>query len=62
METVNGRECKVFSASNVELVTKTRSEHLSQEDKSKISNSRFLFNTLLPGNQVEELSLTVLKQ
>ncbi|XP_041349003.1 ankyrin repeat domain-containing protein 13B-like [Gigantopelta aegis] len=34
-EFVNGYECKVFSASNVELVTKTRTEHLSQQDKEK---------------------------
>lgn len=27
-ETVNGYECKVFSANNVELVSKTRSEHV----------------------------------
>lgn len=34
-ETVNGYVCKVFSASNVELVTRTRVEHLSAEDKEK---------------------------
>lgn len=34
-ETVNGYICKVFSASNVELVTRTRVEHLSVEDKEK---------------------------
>lgn len=34
-ETVSGREAKVFSASNVELVTKTRMEHLSEQDKEK---------------------------
>ncbi|XP_054008910.1 ankyrin repeat domain-containing protein 13D isoform X1 [Hylaeus anthracinus] len=32
-EIVNGHECKVFSASNVELITKTRLEHLSEPDK-----------------------------
>lgn len=35
IETVSGRESKVFSASNVELVTKTRMEHLSEQDKEK---------------------------
>lgn len=59
MEIVNGRECKVFSANNVELITKTRTEHLSPDDKSKITNSRSLINTLLPGTHVEELSITV---
>ncbi|TKR78241.1 hypothetical protein L596_019080 [Steinernema carpocapsae] len=34
-ETVDGFDCKVFSASNVELVTKTRSEHLTEEDKQR---------------------------
>ncbi|XP_043254543.1 ankyrin repeat domain-containing protein 13D isoform X2 [Colletes gigas] len=32
-EVVNGHECKVFSASNVELITKTRLDHLSEPDK-----------------------------
>lgn len=34
-EVVNGYEAKVFSASNVELITKTRTEHLSEADKQK---------------------------
>lgn len=34
-EAVNGHECKVFSASNVELITKTRMEHLSETDKAR---------------------------
>lgn len=34
-ETVNGREAKVFSASNVELVTKTRMEHLTEQEREK---------------------------
>nr|CAG4647090.1 EOG090X0784 [Megafenestra aurita] len=59
IETVNGRECKVFSASNVELVTKTRTEHLSPEDKSKIAGSRFLLNSLLAVGQVEETASLV---
>ncbi|XP_033329830.1 ankyrin repeat domain-containing protein 13D isoform X1 [Megalopta genalis] len=32
-EMINGHDCKVFSASNVELITKTRLEHLSEPDK-----------------------------
>ncbi|XP_019329538.1 PREDICTED: beta-adrenergic receptor kinase 1, partial [Aptenodytes forsteri] len=35
MEVVSGYEAKVYSASNVELVTKTRTEHLSDQDKSR---------------------------
>jgi len=33
VETVSGMECKVFAANNVEVVTKTRTEHMSPEDK-----------------------------
>uniref|UniRef100_A0A8C2M6Z3 Ankyrin repeat domain 13 family, member D n=1 Tax=Cricetulus griseus TaxID=10029 RepID=A0A8C2M6Z3_CRIGR len=33
METVSGYEAKVYSATNVELVTRTRTEHLSDQDK-----------------------------
>lgn len=39
-EVVNGHECKVFSASNVELITKTRLEHLSEADKVRAKVSR----------------------
>ncbi|XP_076287516.1 ankyrin repeat domain-containing protein 13D isoform X2 [Lasioglossum baleicum] len=34
-EMINGHDCKVFSASNVELITKTRLEHLSEPDKAR---------------------------
>ncbi|KAG5320365.1 AN13D protein, partial [Pseudoatta argentina] len=34
-EVINGHECKVFSASNVELITKTRLEHLCEADKAR---------------------------
>ena len=33
MELVSGMDCKVFGANNVEIVTKTRTEHMSAEDK-----------------------------
>ena len=36
VEDVNGHPCKVFSAQNVELVTKTRTEHLSDVDKKGV--------------------------
>ncbi|XP_072024246.1 ankyrin repeat domain-containing protein 13D-like [Amphiura filiformis] len=35
LENINEYECKVFSASNVQLITKTRTEHLTKEDKEK---------------------------
>ncbi|TNN31417.1 Ankyrin repeat domain-containing protein 13B [Liparis tanakae] len=34
-ETVNGYEAKVFAASNVELITRTRTDHLSDQNKNK---------------------------
>ena len=34
-EMVSGMECKVFAANNVEIVTKTRTEHMSLEDKER---------------------------
>lgn len=39
MENINGYECKVYGASNVEFITKTRTEHLN-EDGSRSRNSR----------------------
>lgn len=38
-ETINGYDCKVFSASNVEFVTRTRTEHLN-EAQLRARNSR----------------------
>lgn len=32
-ETINGYQCKVYTANNFELVTRTRIEHLSAEDR-----------------------------
>ncbi|KAK6638292.1 hypothetical protein RUM44_008721 [Polyplax serrata] len=39
-EHVNGHNCKVFSATNVELVTKTRLEHLTDSDKEKAKSPK----------------------
>lgn len=47
MEVINGRDCKVFGASNVELVTKTRCEHLSDQDKAKYKGSKTPLQFLL---------------
>ena len=35
-EIINGYECKVYIANNVELVTKTRVEHLTESDKERL--------------------------
>jgi hypothetical protein len=55
-EAVNGRQCKVFGANNVQLVTKTRTEHLSAQDKNRLGgqNQRFPLNTLLTVAQTQE--------
>lgn len=38
-ESINGYECKVFAASNVEFVTRTRSDHLN-ENQARVNCSR----------------------
>ncbi|KAK6744640.1 hypothetical protein RB195_011391 [Necator americanus] len=48
-ETIDEFECKVFNASNVNLVTKTRKEHLSEQDCSRArqdENPNLLSNLL----------------
>uniref|UniRef100_A0A3B3VLQ2 Ankyrin repeat domain 13B n=1 Tax=Poecilia latipinna TaxID=48699 RepID=A0A3B3VLQ2_9TELE len=39
-ETVNGYEAKVFAASNVELITRTRTDHLTDQNKNKTKGGR----------------------
>ncbi|XP_047399338.1 ankyrin repeat domain-containing protein 13B isoform X2 [Sciurus carolinensis] len=39
-EMVNGYEAKVYGASNVELITRTRTEHLSEQHKSKVKGCK----------------------
>ncbi|KAI9538840.1 Ankyrin repeat domain-containing protein 13D [Dissostichus eleginoides] len=39
-EAVSGYEAKVYSATNVELVTRSRTEHLSDQDKSRSKGSK----------------------
>ncbi|XP_014323330.1 ankyrin repeat domain-containing protein 13D isoform X4 [Myotis lucifugus] len=50
METVSGYEAKageVYSAMNVELVTRTRTEHLSDQDKSRSKGGKTPFQSFL---------------
>ncbi|XP_074810661.1 ankyrin repeat domain-containing protein 13D isoform X2 [Natator depressus] len=47
MEVISGYEAKVYSASNVELITKTRTEHLSDQDKSRTKGSKTPFQSFL---------------
>ncbi|KAF8769792.1 Ankyrin repeat domain-containing protein 13D [Argiope bruennichi] len=53
-EVINGHESKVFSANNVELVTKTRTEHLTEADKIRHKSSRSPLQSLLGIVEVEE--------
>ncbi|XP_050067113.1 ankyrin repeat domain-containing protein 13D [Anopheles maculipalpis] len=39
VESINGYECKVFGASNVKFITRTRNEHLGSE-QARVKNSR----------------------
>ncbi|XP_060929566.1 ankyrin repeat domain-containing protein 13B isoform X3 [Limanda limanda] len=39
-ETVNGYETKVYAASNVELITRTRTDHLSDQNKNKTKGGK----------------------
>ena len=60
-EMVNGFECKVFSA-NVQLVSKTRTEHLSEQDKSNYkqmaATSAIPFQSLLNTVEIVEKNYT----
>ncbi|KAL6034626.1 hypothetical protein STEG23_033814 [Scotinomys teguina] len=47
METVSGYEAKVYSATNVELVTRTRTEHLSDQDKLRNKGGKTPFQSFL---------------
>uniref|UniRef100_A0A3P9NJM0 Ankyrin repeat domain 13B n=1 Tax=Poecilia reticulata TaxID=8081 RepID=A0A3P9NJM0_POERE len=42
-ETVNGYEAKVYAASNVELITRTRTDHLTDQNKNKTKANSFRF-------------------
>ncbi|XP_026461286.1 ankyrin repeat domain-containing protein 13D-like [Ctenocephalides felis] len=53
-EIVNGYDCKVFGASNVEFVTRTRTEHLSEIDKIKARSPKSPFQNLLGLAENEE--------
>lgn len=39
-ETVNGYEAKVYAASNVELITRTRTDHLTDQNKNKTKGGK----------------------
>ena len=52
-ETVSDYDCKVFGANNVELVTKTRTEHLTDEDKKRAKSHKNPLQSFLGMAEVE---------
>ncbi|XP_075176169.1 ankyrin repeat domain-containing protein 13A [Anomaloglossus baeobatrachus] len=46
-ESVNSYEAKVYSANNVNVVTKTRTEHLTEDEKSRYKADRNFLESLL---------------
>ena len=59
-EVVSGMDCKVFAANNVEIVTKTRMEHMSQEDKDRAkANKNPLLSFFGPQEVESETSSSV---
>ncbi|XP_028270665.1 ankyrin repeat domain-containing protein 13A [Parambassis ranga] len=46
-EVVNGFEAKVFSVNNVNVVIRTRTEHLTNEEKARIKSERNVLESLL---------------
>lgn len=46
-ETINGFEAKVFTVNNVNVVIRTRTEHLTEEEKARIKDQRNLLESLL---------------
>ena len=53
VETVSGYECKVFGAHNVELITKTRTEHMTEEDKKRAKSTKNPMQSFLGMAEVE---------
>lgn len=48
-ETINGYECKVYTANNVELVTRTRIEHMSADDRKAYEATQGAKRNILGG-------------
>lgn len=48
-ETINGYQCKVYTANNFELVTRTRIEHMSEEDRKSAETGQSSHRNFLGG-------------
>lgn len=57
-EPINGYSCKVFSATNVELVTKTRTEHLPEADRERAKAPRTALQSFLGIAETEHRATT----
>jgi len=53
-ETVSGYDCKVFTAHNVEVITKTRTEHLSERDRKHAQGGMNLLQSFLGIGEKDE--------
>jgi len=47
----------VFNASNVEFVTKSRTEHLSETEKAKLNNTKNPIQSILGSSEEKYVSL-----
>ena len=61
-DNINGYDCKVFSVSGVELVTRTRTEHMTAEDRQRLQDEKKraqsnvpAFLNILEPNEKEEV-------
>lgn len=48
-ETINSYQCKVYTANNFQLVTRTRLEHLSAEDRKSYESGSQSHRNILTG-------------
>ncbi|XP_025410106.1 ankyrin repeat domain-containing protein 13D isoform X1 [Sipha flava] len=50
-EIINDYSCKVFNASNVEFVTKSRTEHMNETEKTKLINTKNPIQSILGSSE-----------
>lgn len=50
-EIISDYNCKVFNASNVEFVTKSRTEHMNETEKAKLNNAKNPIQSILGSSE-----------
>lgn len=50
-EIINDYNCKVFNASNVEFVTKSRTEHMTETEKAKLNSTKNPIQSILGSSE-----------